>query len=64
MSQYLPTATRIPAPGGTLIEEYVGRVNSGTYSESVARMRARRSAGRPSRPNSPTATSRTLSSVR
>jgi len=38
--RHLPTATRIPVPGGKVIEEYVGRVNSGTEAASVARMRS------------------------
>ena len=32
------TPTRIPVPGGKLIEEHVGRVNTGTASLSVAHM--------------------------
>jgi mannose-6-phosphate isomerase-like protein (cupin superfamily) len=32
--------TRIPVPGGKLIEEYVGRVNSGDSAVSVAKMDA------------------------
>lgn len=40
MPQHIRTATRIPVPGGKLIEEYIGRVNSETTSASVARMRS------------------------
>jgi ethanolamine utilization protein EutQ (cupin superfamily) len=32
--------TRIPVPGGKLLDEYVGRVNSGTAAASVAHMRS------------------------
>ena len=32
--------TRIPVPGGKVIDEYVGRVNSGTPTLSVAHMKA------------------------
>ncbi len=43
MPSLIGTPTRIPVPGGKIIEEYVGRVNSGETSVSVARMdRARR----------------------
>lgn len=38
MPRHLPTPTRIPGPGGKTIEEFVGRVNSGTASLSVAHM--------------------------
>lgn len=40
MPQHLAAPTRIPVPGGKLIEEFVGRVNSGTGAVSVARMTA------------------------
>jgi ethanolamine utilization protein EutQ (cupin superfamily) len=40
MPEHLPRPTRIPVPGGKQIEEYVGRVNSGTEAASVARMRS------------------------
>jgi hypothetical protein len=40
MPQHIPTATQVPVPGGKSINEYVGRVNSGTTSASVARMRS------------------------
>lgn len=40
MPQFIPTPTRIPVPGGKVIEEYVGRVNTGTDALSVAHMRA------------------------
>jgi ethanolamine utilization protein EutQ (cupin superfamily) len=36
----LTTATRIPVPGGKLIEEYIGRVNSATAAISIAHMRS------------------------
>ena len=32
--------TRIPVPGGKMIDEYVGRVRSGTTAASVAHMQA------------------------
>ena len=38
MPQHLSSPTRIPGPGGKTIEEFVGRVNSGTASLSVAHM--------------------------
>ena len=38
MPQLLPTPTRIPVPGGKVIDEHVGRVNSGTEAVSVAHM--------------------------
>jgi len=38
--QLIDAPTRIPVPGGKLIEEYVGRVTSGTTSVSVAHMTA------------------------
>ena len=38
MPVHVVTPTRIPVPGGKLIEEYVGRVHTGTASLSVARM--------------------------
>lgn len=40
MPRHLGTRTSIPVPGGKLIEEYVGRVNSGPDGVSVARMTA------------------------
>lgn len=40
MPQHIPAPTTIPVPGGKQIDEYVGRVNSGTGSVSVARMTA------------------------
>lgn len=36
----LPNPTRVPVPGGKLIEEYVGRASTGDSGVSVARMRA------------------------
>jgi ethanolamine utilization protein EutQ (cupin superfamily) len=38
--QLIVSPTRIPVPGGKLIDEYVGRVTTGTDSVSVARMSA------------------------
>jgi mannose-6-phosphate isomerase-like protein (cupin superfamily) len=38
--QHITAPTTIPVPGGKVIEEYVGRVNSGTDALSVARMSA------------------------
>jgi mannose-6-phosphate isomerase-like protein (cupin superfamily) len=38
MVQLIEKPTRIPVPGGKVIEEYVGRVNSGDPAVSVAHM--------------------------
>jgi len=38
MPQLIPAPTRVPVPGGKVIDEYVGRVNSGTDALSVAHM--------------------------
>jgi quercetin dioxygenase-like cupin family protein len=38
MAELFPTPTRIPVPGGKVIDEHVGRVNSGTEHVSVAHM--------------------------
>ena len=38
MAELIPAPTRIPVPGGKVIDEYVGRVNTGTESVSVAHM--------------------------
>jgi mannose-6-phosphate isomerase-like protein (cupin superfamily) len=38
VAELIGTATRIPVPGGKVIEEYIGRVNSGDAAVSVARM--------------------------
>jgi ethanolamine utilization protein EutQ (cupin superfamily) len=38
--QLIESPTRIPVPGGKVIDEYVGRVTSGTPSVSVAHMKA------------------------
>jgi quercetin dioxygenase-like cupin family protein len=38
MPQLIEAPTRIPVPGGKVINEYVGRVNSGTAAVSVAHM--------------------------
>lgn len=40
MPSLIGTPTQIPVPGGKLIEEYVGRVNSGETALSIARMDA------------------------
>jgi mannose-6-phosphate isomerase-like protein (cupin superfamily) len=40
MPQLIGAATRIPVPGGKLIDEYVGRVNNGEARLSVAHMRS------------------------
>lgn len=40
MPQLIATPSRIPVPGGKVINEYVGRVTSGTASMSVAHMTA------------------------
>ena len=40
MPSLIDAPTQIPVPGGKIIEEYVGRVNSGETSVSVARMDA------------------------
>ena len=34
------TPTRVPVPGGKVIDEYVGKVTTGTSAVSVAHMRA------------------------
>jgi len=38
MPQLVSSPTRIPVPGNKLIEEYIGRVNSGDGGVSVAHM--------------------------
>jgi ethanolamine utilization protein EutQ (cupin superfamily) len=38
--QHIPAPTTIPVPGGKVIDEFVGLVNSGTGAVSVARMTA------------------------
>ena len=38
MPRKIAAPTRIPVPGGKLIEEHVGRVNTGTEALSVAHM--------------------------
>ncbi|HEU4910889.1 MAG TPA: cupin [Actinomycetes bacterium] len=40
MPQLIESPTRIPVPGGKVIDEYVGRVTSGTSTVSVAHMTA------------------------
>jgi quercetin dioxygenase-like cupin family protein len=38
--RHIAAATRIPVPGGKVIDEYVGRVNTGDERLSVAHMQA------------------------
>ena len=38
MPRLIPAPTQIPVPGGKVIQEHVGRVNTGHESVSVARM--------------------------
>jgi mannose-6-phosphate isomerase-like protein (cupin superfamily) len=38
MAELISAPTRIPVPGGKVIDEYVGRVNTGTDAVSVAHM--------------------------
>jgi mannose-6-phosphate isomerase-like protein (cupin superfamily) len=38
MAELVEKPTRIPVPGGKVIDEYVGRVNTGDASVSVAHM--------------------------
>jgi mannose-6-phosphate isomerase-like protein (cupin superfamily) len=38
MAELIEQPTRIPVPGGKVIEEYVGRVNTGESAVSVAHM--------------------------
>jgi mannose-6-phosphate isomerase-like protein (cupin superfamily) len=38
MPRLIEAPTRIPVPGGKVIDEYVGRVNSGTPAVSIAHM--------------------------
>ena len=40
MPDLIVTPTTIPVPGGKIIDEHVGRVNTGTESVSVAHMKA------------------------
>src|ERR1700682_3107957 len=40
MPQLIAAPTRIPVPGNKIIEEYIGRVNSGDAQASIARMRS------------------------
>ena len=40
MPQLINIPNRIPVPGGKIIDEYVGRVTTGTTAASVARMTA------------------------
>ena len=38
MPELVTTPTRIPVPGGKVIDEYVGRVNTGESAVSIAKM--------------------------
>lgn len=40
MPQLIATPTTIPVPGGKIIDEHVGRVNTGTDAVSIAHMKA------------------------
>ena len=40
MPQLIAAPTRIPVPGDKIIDEYIGRVNSGDAQVSIARMRS------------------------
>jgi len=40
MPQLIHAPTRIPVPGNKIIDEYIGRVNSGDTQASVAHMRS------------------------
>jgi mannose-6-phosphate isomerase-like protein (cupin superfamily) len=40
MPQLISAPTLIPVPGNKIIEEYIGRVNSGDTHASIARMRS------------------------
>jgi mannose-6-phosphate isomerase-like protein (cupin superfamily) len=38
MAELVEKATRVPVPGGKIIDEYVGRVNTGDEAVSIAHM--------------------------
>lgn len=40
MPRIINAPTRVPVPGGKLIDEYIGRVNSATAAVSIAHMRS------------------------
>jgi mannose-6-phosphate isomerase-like protein (cupin superfamily) len=40
MPQLIASPTRVPVPGGKIIDEYVGRATTGTPTLSVAHMKA------------------------
>src|SRR5665213_2137050 len=40
MPQLIAAPTLIPVPGNKIVEEYIGRVNSGEAQASIARMRS------------------------
>jgi len=47
MPQLVSSPTRIPVPGNKLIEEYIGRVNSGDGAVSIAHMHSPSGWGEP-----------------
>ena len=40
MPQLIASATHIPVPGNKVVEEFIGRVNSGEAQASIARMKS------------------------
>lgn len=40
MPTLVPSPTRIPVPGGKILDEYIGRVNSEDSAASIAHMRS------------------------
>jgi ethanolamine utilization protein EutQ (cupin superfamily) len=40
MPKLIPSPTRIPVPGNKVVDEYVGRLNSGDRGVSIAHMRS------------------------
>jgi len=40
MPQLIAAPTQIPVPGNKIIDEYIGRVNSGDTQASIAHMRS------------------------
>jgi ethanolamine utilization protein EutQ (cupin superfamily) len=40
MPRIVPAPSRIPVPGNKLLDEYIGRVNSGDSAVSIAHMRS------------------------
>ena len=45
MPQLIAAPTQIPVPGNKIIDEYIGRVNSGDTQASIAHMRSPAAAG-------------------